>query len=258
MAVDRVSAPPEVQQAIRRAADAAGVDFTLLMETARRESGFNPAARAPTSSATGLFQFIERTWLMTVRRYGSEHGLGRLAARIDADGAVADPALRREILALRRDPEISARLAGELAKENAASLARALGRAPGAGELYAAHVLGPAGAARLVKAAAAGAPDAAALFPREAASNPWLFRENGAPRSAAALLARLDIAGDNVAPSGRLARGETPNADGPALAALIEAMFADLLRDALAPGGAGADVDPARAAAAYAQRLADV
>ena len=47
-----------VQSAIQRAAQATGVDFSFLMKTANRESGFNPAAKSGVSSAAGLFQFV--------------------------------------------------------------------------------------------------------------------------------------------------------------------------------------------------------
>jgi hypothetical protein len=139
-----------VRAAIRRAADATGVNFSLLVETARRESALNPHARAGTSSATGLFQFIESTWLDMMRRHGAEHGLGQYAAQLQQG---ADAGTRREILALRNDPEISARMAAELARENAETLQARLGRTPSAGELYAAHVMGSGGAIRLIEAA---------------------------------------------------------------------------------------------------------
>lgn len=211
-----------VRAAIRRAADATGVDFSLLVETARRESAFNPTARAGTSSATGLFQFIESTWLDMVRRHGPSHGLASEAAALRAG---ADPSMRREILALRNDPELAARMAGELARENALSLQSRLGRPPSAGEVYAAHVMGPAGAARLIEAAAQGAPDASALFPREAQANRGLFFADGHPRSAQGLLDRLSLDADarirepaQAAPSA----DEAPSLLSPALA---EALF---------------------------------
>jgi hypothetical protein len=186
--------------AVARGARASGAPFELLVATAQRESSLNPSARAATSSATGLFQFIDSTWLSMVQRHGAEHGLGRYAAAIETRNGrpfVGDPAVRREILALRGDAELSARMAGELAQENATFLQGRLGRPPTAGELYAAHVMGPAGAARLIEAAAAGATDAAALFPREAAANRGLFYfRNGEPRSAAELLERLNITPD--------------------------------------------------------------
>lgn len=246
--------PQAVRVALQRAADATGADFGALAETARRESSFNAAARAPTSSATGLFQFIDSTWLDMVRRHGAEHGLAdaaRQIAVVDGRPRVADAATRKAILDLRFDPELSARMAGELARENAASLEARIGRAPSAGEIYAAHVMGAGGAARLIEAAARGAPDASALFPREAAANPWLFRDNGVPRSAQALLARLDVAAEAVS-GAATERFELARADGPQVAAFLEAMFQMLARDMLAPERDGA-VDPLRAAAAYAK-----
>lgn len=184
-----------VGQALSRAADATGVDFGQLLETARRESSFDPRAKAQTSSAAGLFQFIESTWLTMVARYGAQHGMAAEAAEIDMSSGrprVADPAAREAILAKRFDPELAARFAGELTRENAAALEKSLGRPASRGELYMAHVLGAGGAARLVRAAADGAPDAAALFPREAAANRGLFyRKDGAARAADELVARF-------------------------------------------------------------------
>lgn len=193
------SIPVPAREAIARASQATGVDFTLLVETARRESSFNPSARAPTSSATGLFQFIESTWLETVRRHGAKHGLEAYASQIsqvNGRASVADPRLRQQILDLRYDPEISARMGAELARENQSALERRLGRPVEAGEIYAAHVLGAAGAARLIEAAQSGAGSATELFPREAAANPWLFKtRDGRERSAQALMARFEMDG---------------------------------------------------------------
>jgi hypothetical protein len=214
-----------VRAAIRRAADATGVNFSLLVETARRESALNPSARATTSSATGLFQFIESTWLDMVRRHGPAHGLGAQSAALRQG---ADAETRREILALRNDPEIAARMAGELARENAATLQARLGRAPNAGELYAAHVMGSGGAIRLIEAAQNNAPDASALFPREAAANRGLFYANGSPRSAQGLLDRLGLDADasmGAAESGRRIEYAS-NEAGAMSPALAQALFA--------------------------------
>lgn len=216
--------PEAVRAAIRRAADATGVDFSLLVETARRESAMNPNARAGTSSATGLFQFIESTWLDMVRRHGPNHGLGAQAAAL-RNGANADT--RREILALRSDPELSARMAGELARENAATLQVRLGRAPNAGELYAAHVMGPSGALRLIEAAGQGAPNAASLFPREAAANRGLFYASGQPRTAQQLLDRLQLDADASVDAARNGERMEYGRDGEAMSpALAQALFA--------------------------------
>jgi hypothetical protein len=241
-----------VELAIRRAAEATGVDFSLLVETARRESALNPHARAGTSSATGLFQFIDSTWLDMVRRHGHAHGLGSQAAALQRG---ADAATRREILALRGDAELSARMAGELARENAAALQARLGRAPNAGELYAAHVMGSGGAARLIEAAAQGAPSAAALFPREAAANRGLFyARDGVARSAQGLLDRLGLdAGAGVsAPVGRDRIEYAAEGEGPLSPALAQALFALALMPLLHGGdGEQGQRDPLQALMAY-------
>ena len=77
-----------VEQAIQRASDATGVDFSFLLGTAKRESGYNPRARAASSSAAGLFQFVDQTWLSTLKRHGSKYGYARYADLIQkgADG----------------------------------------------------------------------------------------------------------------------------------------------------------------------------
>ena len=54
-----------VESAVRSAAGVTGVDFGFLLRTAKRESGFNPLAHAGSSSAAGLFQFVEQTWMPT-------------------------------------------------------------------------------------------------------------------------------------------------------------------------------------------------
>jgi hypothetical protein len=238
--------PDAVRAAIRRAADATGVNFSLLVETARRESALNPAARAGTSSATGLFQFIESTWLDMMRRHGASHGLGEYSARLQQG---ADATTRREILALRNDPEISARMAAELARENAQTLQGRLGRAPSAGELYAAHVMGPSGAVRLIEAASRGEQSAAALFPREAAANRGLFYANAAPRSAQALLERLNLDADANMNAGR--RVEDRADSGSMSPALAQALFNLALLPLLGSNEETAQRDPLQALAAY-------
>src|SRR5690606_1937854 len=105
----------DVLNGIQQASANTGVDFSFLMAQAAKESGFNPDAKAKTSSASGLYQFVEQTWLSVVRKHGAEYGLGDMGSKIKIaeDGVlkVADRALREEILDLRRDPEIAAAMA---------------------------------------------------------------------------------------------------------------------------------------------------
>lgn len=186
-----------VLSAITRAAQRTGVDFTYLLKTAQRESSLNPNAKAPTSSAAGLFQFIEQTWLATVKKHGDKHGLGGYADAIRQGGNgqyyVADAQARRQVLGLRYNQDAAAAMAAEMTAGNAAYLKGRTGRNPTAGELYAAHFLGPAGAANLIETVdrRPGA-SAASLFPAAAGANRSIFYRNGAPVSAAQLMANLN------------------------------------------------------------------
>ncbi len=186
-----------VQNAIATASAATGVDFSYLFHQAKIESGFNPEAKAATSSATGLYQFIEQSWLGVVRKHGAEHGLGWAADAIGegSDGKlqVSDPQARQAILALRQDPEVSATMAAEFASDNKAVLERRLGRDVESVDLYLAHFLGPAGATRFLKGMDANpAASAAAVLPAAARANPSIFYDKaGAPRSFGEIRARF-------------------------------------------------------------------
>lgn len=176
----KLPAAQRVHSAIASAAARTGVDFDFLLREASLESGLNPAARARTSSATGLFQFTRQTWLATIKEHGAEHGLDWAAAAISqsADGrySVADPALRSQILDLRNEPEAAAAMAAELASGHEQLLEAKLGRTAQPVDLYLAHFLGEAGALRFLEAHEAN-PDAAAapLLPAAAAANRSIF-----------------------------------------------------------------------------------
>jgi len=177
-----------VVAALQKAAAATGSDFHYLLGTAMRESSLKPNAQSSSSSATGLFQFIDQTWLGLVKEHGAQHGLGDFAAAItrQADGRYrADTETKQNILALRKDPEICALMAGEYAKSTQGSLRASLGREVCGGELYAAHFLGPDAAAKLIKLAGSdpGA-SAVAQFPQAASANKSVFlHADGTPKS---------------------------------------------------------------------------
>lgn len=162
-------APGEIRSAIQQASAATGVPFTYLVAQAEQESGFKADARSATSSAAGLYQFTEGTWLRMIRAYGDRHGVGALAQATDADS-------RQRILALRDDPKLSAAMAAEYARGNHAQLTQALGREIGATDLYLAHFLGAGGATRFLSALRTepGRP-AAELLPEAAAANRGVF-----------------------------------------------------------------------------------
>ena len=197
-----------VESAIQRAAKATGVDFGFLMKTAGRESGMNPQARAGTSSAAGLFQFVEQTWLATLKQHGAKHGYARYAELIarGADGRwrVDGAEARKAVMDLRLDPHAASLMAGELASDHAAYLKGRVGRDPTPGELYAAHFLGPQGSARLIEAVESTPGAVAAhLFPDAARANKAIFYHEGRPASVAPVYADLSKAagtGGTVAP----------------------------------------------------------
>ncbi|HWK95467.1 MAG TPA: transglycosylase SLT domain-containing protein [Pseudolabrys sp.] len=211
MAVDRAAASvagngiaPQISGAISKAAESTGISFQYLLTTARIESSLNPQAQAATSSAKGLYQFIDQTWLATVKQDGAALGMGQYADAITRTASgryeVADPGMRSEILKLRTDPAMSAMMAGALARSNASQLTAATGKVPTEGELYAAHFLGPEGAGRLINAVnSRGNANAAAMFPAAAAANkPIFYNRDGSARTVTEVYDRLTAKFDNT------------------------------------------------------------
>ena len=149
-------ASKEVIGAIQNASKKTGVDFDYLVNQARTESSFRPDVKASTSSATGLYQFLDQTWLATVSQHGSKHGLVGIAAQIKQDFQgryyVADDTVKQEILNLRTDPKISSLMAAEFASDNQAYLEKRIGREASATDLYFAHFLGAGGASKFLAA----------------------------------------------------------------------------------------------------------
>ena len=174
----------DVLAAIRLGSIRTGVDFSFLMEMARVESDFNPMARAPKSSATGLFQFKSPVWLQAMQMFGPSYGMQDIAtqvALIDVNNPeqtpiVYDP-LQQGVLALRFKPRLSTLFAAENIKRNLQALSGLIGREPGRTDLYLSHFLGTANAALFLKALDEE-PTAIASerFPEVAASNPGVFQ----------------------------------------------------------------------------------
>jgi hypothetical protein len=185
---------------LQRAAAATGVDFDYLMKAARRESSLNPNAHARTSSAAGLFQFIDQTWLSMLKTSGAKHGYGAYAAQIvkGGDGRyhVPDPDVRKQVMGLRYNPDANAVMAAEMTAGHAAYLKGRIGRDPTQGELYAAHFLGPDGAADLIQAAnRRPQATAAAMFPAAARANHNIFYRHGRALDVAEVMANLKTVG---------------------------------------------------------------
>jgi hypothetical protein len=179
----------DVIAALHQASAETGSNFDYLLGTAMRESSLKPQAKSSTSSAAGLFQFVDQTWLGLVKQHGAKYGLGSFAGAIqqNSDGRYeADNAADRQaILALRNDPKVSALMEGEYANETRASLESSLGRGVCNGELYAAHFLGPEAACKLIKMSEnQPAASAANAFPAAASANKSVFfKADGTPKS---------------------------------------------------------------------------
>lgn len=184
----------KIAAAIKTASTKTGVDFTYLMKQAQVESSFKATAKSNSSSATGLYQFVESTWLQTINKHGGKHGLSGIADQISDNGRVASKSIKNQILALRNDPKICSLMAGELAADNKSYLESCTQSTVGSTELYMAHFLGAAGAVKFINAADKnGATDAAKLFPAAAASNKNIFyKADGQSRSLNEVYALFD------------------------------------------------------------------
>lgn len=186
-----------IQSAIALASSKTGVDFDYLLGQAKLESGLNANARAGTSSASGLYQFIEQSWLSVVKKHGAEHGLGWAANSIGTSSSgrlsVGDAGTKAAILALRNDPNAASLMAAEYASDNKDSLEGTLGRPASGTDLYMAHFMGLGGATKFLKTMQAD-PDAngAALFPAAARANHNVFYDsNNQPRTLSAIYDRF-------------------------------------------------------------------
>ena len=172
--------PANVEAAVRNASAKTGVDFSYLMEKAAVESGYRTDVKSSSSSATGLYQFIDSTWLQTMKDHGADHGMARYAnaiqTRSDGRPYVADAATKQEILDLRKDPTVSALMAAEYTKDNKEYLEETVDGSIGSTELYMAHFLGAGGASKFLNAMQEN-PNRVArdVFPDAAAANKNVF-----------------------------------------------------------------------------------
>ena len=191
----RIAAP--VMDAMQSASARTGIDFDYLVDVARVESRFDPTAKAPTSSARGLYQFTRQTWLETLQRHGANHGLAWAADAIGRDGSgrlsVGDPQLREQILGLRDDPAAAAAMAGALTADNRDYLESRIGRGAEPVDLYLAHFLGSGGAVKFLSALESdpGQPGAPMMPDAAAANRSVFYAPDGSMRSLAEIRERF-------------------------------------------------------------------
>ena len=159
-------APEGIVNAIKQASAKTGVSFSYLMDKAAAESNFNPTVKAKTSSATGLFQFIDSTWMDMIDRHGDKHGI-----KTDQN--------RQDLLNLRKDPTIASVMAAEFASDNKSYLEKTVGGDVGETELYFAHFMGAGGASAFLNQLKQNPNELAAhIFPKEARANRNVFYDS--------------------------------------------------------------------------------
>ena len=225
----------EVLKALREASAATGSDFNYLLGTAMRESSLKPSAKSNSSSASGLFQFVDQTWLGMVKKYGARHGLAAYANAIDTGPnghyRADNQAARQSILALRNDPKVCALMAGEYANQTKSQLEARLGRGVCDGELYAAHFLGPGAACQLIELNGSNpSASAAAALPAAAEANRTVFfNRDGSAKSVREVydwaLEQPQISPHGATEAGTPAAAPVAGAAEPALATAAAGLF---------------------------------
>lgn len=121
------------------------------------ESGGNPNAQNPNSSAGGLGQFIDSTWLAMLKQERPDLVEGRSP---------------QELLALKSDPALSRQMTEAYANQNGKILSGA-GYEANPANTYLAHFAGPQGAVKVLSADP-GAPIESILGPQAVAANSFL------------------------------------------------------------------------------------
>ncbi len=137
----------DIIEKIRAAAQAKGVDPDTALRIAGVESEYTPSAQNTRSTAGGLFQVIDDTW----KRYGGKPGM-------------------------KHDVDENIRVGTDILADNMQKMKQALGRAPRASEVYAAHFFGP----QVAQTVLATDPDTAlnkVLTPKVLEANPQLRKK---------------------------------------------------------------------------------
>lgn len=177
-----------------------GVPTTYARALFAQEGGDNTEAANPRSTARGLTQFIEGTWLQMMREYGPRYGLPQsLANQIEQKPNGAWRARTREahdqLMELRFSPEWNAVMSGHYANQEHGDMVRRAGRPVSIEETYLAHFMNGDVAGQWVRAVGNQPQTNARAFlrriyannPRQADAiieqNPNVFSESATVRS---------------------------------------------------------------------------
>jgi hypothetical protein len=171
-----------VHDELAKAAKLAGADPAAVMQIAGLESRFNPNAapiardqakntqtqhdgRKAISTAHGLGQFLDSTWLETLRKHGGKYGIENASQLTEAQAK-----------SLRGNVSLQAAMLAEHTADNA-RMAKGITGAADPASVYALHNLGQTGGKRFLGALQKNpnAPLSAVLRPEEIANNPVLY-----------------------------------------------------------------------------------
>jgi len=178
-----VSIPDQFAAVARTPGATDGHDFAALLAQVAGESAFKPHAVNKQTGAAGPFQFVKNTWLSLIRDHGAALGVKpELLKQIKGDGhgrlTIADPTALKEVLDLRHDIGLSAKMAAKYLDDNKAHLGHMLHREPTEAEVQISFILGATGAARLIEAAKnSPATPVEDVVPKAVAANRTLFHD---------------------------------------------------------------------------------
>lgn len=177
------SDPHSLSALVAREGLGAGMDPAYMVRLANRESHFDPGAQSPSSSAAGLFQFTDNTWLCSLREFGPGLGISGSDLIATTPRGVCDvfPAAERSrLLALRTDPILSTRIAAAFSLRNYGVLVSQFGRRPTGTELYVLHFLGEDAGLRFLAAYSETPTELASTFSLDGArANANIFYARG-------------------------------------------------------------------------------
>ncbi len=153
-----------LKDTIVNAAKVVGIDPNIMLTTAAIESDFNPNAKAGTSSASGLMQFINSTWKETINKHGGKYGYDQSTSPFDA--------------------KASALMGAHYIKDSLSGLSKSYKGAISSVEAYLVHFMGPGGAAKFLKAMQENPGQyGSQLMPKEAAANQSIYFGQNGPRT---------------------------------------------------------------------------
>lgn len=145
--IDKHHISDEVMSSIRSAsaAESGKAPLFVMLGIGHIESGFDPVAKNPKSSATGVFQITTPTLRGLIMRQGKTMGYGDYVKYVgfaDSKTYWRDQGVGDRLEDMRNVPKHSARWAARLHVDNANRITNQIGRSLEPAEYYVAHFMG--------------------------------------------------------------------------------------------------------------------